>query len=843
MEEQISGIVDRITFHNPDNGWSVLKVNVYGEHEPVTVTVNQSKVFAGATMEFKGNWTNHPVYGKQFKAVDALEKKPATVGALEKYIGSGLIHGIGPAIAKRIVKHFGKETLDIFEYEIDRLTEISGISENKLEKIIKTWNDHRAIRNVMMFLQDIGISTLFAVKIYKQYGENAIEVVKNNPYKLSKDIYGIGFFSADRIALNAGLKPDSNERIIAAILHILSAGREKGHCYLVKDQIYEGVKSLLNSDFKDRIDELLTSMESSYDLRTRTITDGENETICYYNKALFYEEQIAANRVKALIKKSIKVDIDKSIKWLRNFDSKQKFPLSDEQFDSVINIVQSKVSILTGGPGCGKTTTTKALVELLKYLNKKILLAAPTGRAAQRMGEVIGREAKTIHRMLVFNPEKGGFQKGEEDQLEADFIIIDESSMLDISLTASLLRAIENDTQLLFIGDVDQLPSVGAGNVLKDLIDSKVIPCFSLTKIFRQAEESMIIKYAHGINKGVTPEIISPFQNPKVWLEKTDCLFIDAEEATQDQLKFISRSKGLLKQVLESKNQSYIAQKDKKGDIKGYKSIEKVEDSYSVSKVAEEEVKYGEENLEAFVFNIPDKFKHVQLNELLQSDRTVEELKSVMKKIHPWSSLNYGYSGSAMVIKLYNEIISKYYGKEAEIQILSPMTKGSLGTWQLNKSIQETYNPSSSDKKELTVGERIFREGDRVIQRRNNYNLNVFNGDIGKIMSIDVSEGTMEVDYSKGKSLDYVVYDKASINEIDLAYAITIHKSQGSEFDVVIIPITSQHYNMLFRNLIYTGLTRGKKLAVFVGTRFALSQSVRNVDNRQRQTMLRELVK
>ena len=837
MLEQIEGIVERITFHNSENGWSVIKVSQYNDSNLTTVIVYQAKIFAGAYFKFEGNWITHPKYGKQFKATQAIEKKPSETSALEKYIGSGLIHGIGPAIAKKIVQHFGEETLDVFENRIEELTQISGITEKKLEKIINTWQEHKEIKNVMMFLQNHGVSTLFAVKIFKEYGNKAIEIVKTNPYRLSKDIYGIGFFSADKIALNIGIAKDSKSRIEAAILHILSAGRDKGHCYLTRTQINDSVKILLGADYSAQIETYLQSMINNYDIRYVEKQTQEGVEQCYYNKGLFYEEKTVSNRLKQISEGSIKVDLNKARKTLEEFDSNQEYPLSEEQRESVLKIIESKFSILTGGPGCGKTTTTKALVYLAQSLGKKIILGAPTGRAAQRMSEVIDLQAKTIHRLLVFNPENGGFKKGEEDPLDADLIIIDEASMLDVSITASLLRAIKNNTQVLLIGDTDQLPSVGAGNILKDIIDSNKIPCVRLNKVFRQAGESLIIKYAHQINSGKYPDILSPINVPTAWNDKIDCLFIDAEEATKDQSNFIMRSKKLLKEALNKKMESLLVEKNKKDGTVQYKSIEKLKEHYQIDSVAEEQAEYSIENKEVFVFNIPEKFKHVNLDKLLQSESYTQELAGVLKSIHPWSVVNFGYTNSTMIIKLYNEIIPKYFGKDTEIQILSPMTKGSVGTIQINKNIQETYNPKSIEKNQLTIGDRIFREGDRIIQRKNNYTLEVFNGDIGYIKSIDADNFTLNVEFEKNK---LVTFDKSNIIEIDLAYAITIHKSQGSEFDVVIIPITTQHFNMLYRNLIYTGLTRAKKLAIFIGTRNALNMAIRNIDNRQRQTMLKE---
>ncbi|MFA5904035.1 MAG: AAA family ATPase, partial [Desulfobacula sp.] len=481
-------------------------------------------------------------------------------------------------------------------------------------------------------------------------------------------------------------------------------------------------------------------------------------------------------------------------------------------------IVSEKFAVLTGGPGCGKTTTTLVIVKLIEAMGLTVLLAAPTGRAAQRMMDVIGKESKTIHRLLGW--QNGKFKKDEETPLKTDFLIVDECSMLDINLTASLLKAVPRAAQVLFIGDSDQLPAVGAGNVLKDIIASKTVPCFELTQIFRQAEESLIIKYAHQINKGEMPWITSPFKNPAVWQDKIDCLFLDADEASKDQISFISRVKRFYDlKITELENN--ISKKPEGADFFEFRVQEPV-------------IPYETEIV------IPKKFEHVDLQKVCKAETRVEELFAVLKKVHPWSSLHYGLSALDVVRQLYQEWIPKYYGN-CEIQILSPMTRGSLGTVSLNKIIQEALNPFTEGKKQLKVGERVFRNGDRVIHRRNNYDLGVFNGDIGVILDINSIDLTCSVSFYPDNRI--VHYKQTDIMELDLAYAITIHKSQGSEFEAVIIPVLTQHFKMLFRNLIYTGITQAKKLAVFVGTRKALAMAVKNQDISKRQTALQELLK
>jgi exodeoxyribonuclease V alpha subunit len=510
----------------------------------------------------------------------------------------------------------------------------------------------------------------------------------------------------------------------------------------------------------------------------RTLAPAPDEPVqaCYYARSLYFDEQYVAKRIRAM-KDPVDVDTTRVRRWVGLFTKAKGLELSPEQADAVQGISGKGVSILTGGPGCGKTTATRVLVSLLEAMKRRVTLAAPTGRAAQRMGEVVGREARTIHRLLGW--ANGRFKKNQDAPLETDFLVVDECSMLDISLTASLFKALPDACQVVFIGDYDQLPSVGAGNVLKDLIESGTVACFRLTQIFRQAAQSLIIQYAHQINSGNMPWIASPFKDSSVWKKKTDCLFLDSDEATAEQLQFIRR-------------------------IRAVAAVDKAEMANDLDD--------------------PDLFEF-----------------RVREKVHPWSSLHYGLTAVDVIQKLYLEWIPRYHGRSTEIQILSPMTRGSLGTVNLNRMIQETANPPGPGKSQITVGQRVFRKGDRVIHRKNNYELNVFNGDIGVITAMDAADLTLSVAFSA--DAPPVLYRQADILELDLAYAVTIHKSQGSEFEAVIIPVMTQHFMMMFRNLIYTGITRAKKLAVFVGTRRALAMAVKNEDISKRQTALAQLLK
>lgn len=760
-------------------------------------------------MAFTGNWTMHPKFGRQFKARTAVELKPATAGALEKYLGSGLIKGVGPKIAKRIVRHFGDRTLEVFEEEIDQLVDVPGIAEKKLATIKTAWTEHRAIRDVMMFLQSHGISTLFAVRIFRQYGDCAIALVQENPYRLAQDFYGIGFFTADRVALSIGFAPDADLRIKAAIRHVLSAAREQGHCYLNREQIAAQAGELLNLPLVDTVGDHLEAMRQDDQLRVRMLPAPQTaeSVACYYAKSLYYDEEYVAKRLSGAIG-SRGVDAAQVSAWVHRSTERQGMALSAEQAEAVCAVVDQRCSILTGGPGCGKTTTTKVIVSLLEAMHCRVTLTAPTGRAAQRMAEVIGREAKTIHRLLEF--QGSGFKRCEDNPLQTDFLIVDETSMLDITLTAALLKAVAPATGLLFIGDADQLPSVGAGNVLRDLIGSNCLPCYRLTTIFRQARESTIIGAAHQINRGEMPKLESPFRSPEVWKEK-DCFFIDSAEATKQQIHFVNRVK------------------------QHYGSVEEREALFAQTPYAPQLPEEGA----AYEFTVPEQFRHVDLSTLVAADSAASELLVLARKTHPWSSLYYGLTALDVVHKLYAEWIPKYFS-EAEIQVLTPMIRGSLGAANLNTMLQRHVNPPGANKAELAVGERVFRTGDRVIHRRNNYELNVFNGDIGVIGAINNTDLSLEVTFFPERRR--VTYNRDQIAELDLAYAITIHKSQGSEFDAVIIPVLSQHFRMLFRNLLYTGLTRGKKLVVLVGSRQALAMAVRNQDTSRRQTALSQLL-
>lgn len=817
--DNIVGIVERVTYHNQQNGWSVIKIkpiksnsHLLDNEQLITVTLHRVSVHAGATMKFEGSWVEHPDYGTQFKALKATEEKPADIASLERYLGSGMLKGIGPVTAKKIVRKFGINTLEIFENNIEKLKEIKGITEKKLKEIKESWQKQRSIKDLMLFLHDHGISPLLVTKIFKTYGERSLKIVKENPYKLARDVVGIGFFTADTLAKKLGLDPQSSTRYRAGINHVLFSARDEGHCYLLKDQIITSLKLLLFKENESEFQEIVFERELQEMLEQKQFIKIRNDgNDCYFAHGLNNDESFVAAKILSLMHNNVSLNEQTIINWLTRFISLEKIKLSQEQQDAVLGILQSKVSILTGGPGCGKTTTTKAIVKALQFLKYQVVLCAPTGRAAQRMSEVIGINAQTIHRLLGFDPSSNGFLHNESNQILGDFFIIDESSMLDISLVSSLLQAVPEQAKVLFIGDIDQLPAVGPGNVLKDIIASKVIPVFRLSKIFRQENESSIITTAHSVNQGLIPPIASPFEFPSLWQNKTQSMFIDCEEITQEQVRFIQRAKGHFPLWKSLSNLS-----------------EAVNDDLTKEDLFKEKL------------NFPEKWQYVSMENLMSSKNEAEEVKAMLKKIHPFSAIHYGMTAQQMILRLIIEIIPKYYGTGIEVQLLSPMHKGSLGTSQLNQMIQQNTNANYVKGEFLQVGQRIFTLGDRVIHKKNNYDLDVFNGDIGKIIELNNEENFLKVEYISGNFKKIVHYEKESLLELELAYAISIHKSQGSEFDIVIIPLSTQHFTLLNRNLIYTALTRAKKLVIFIGSRKALSLAIKNTKQNVRQTLLKQ---
>ena len=717
----LTGVIERITFHSEESGYTVARLNTGNVKQLITVVGSFANIQAGQTLQLQGTWTEHPQYGSQFQVVKYQETKPATLTGIEKYLGSGLIKGVGPVTAKRIVKHFGLDTLDIIENQIHRLSEVPGIAKKRIAMIQSTWNEQKSIKEVMIFLQGHGVSTTYAVKIYKQYGDNAIATVTTNPYQLAIDIFGIGFLTADKIAVNVGVSPWSKFRYRAGILHVLDKASEDGHCYLPENQIIPFTLELLTTDEHEAEENAIASILREMVTEQQLVRELDDE-ILYYKPSFFYSEQHLAKLLRKKLETNIDVDGDRVRNWINRFTASNQIQLSPQQYIAVETAAREKVMILTGGPGTGKTFVTRTIVTLWKAMGKKIACAAPTGRAAKRLSEMTGIEAKTLHRLLEFDPSKMGFKRDLDNPLRCDAIVVDESSMVDLFMAHSLLKAIPKDCLLLMVGDIDQLPSVGPGNVLRDSIASEKIPVVRLTQVFRQAAESAIVRTAHQINNGQIPKL-----EPVSMKATSDCLW---------------HSGGT------------------------------------------------------------------------EAEHGVQTICDLIEHYIPKAGFN----------------------PATDVQVLCPMTRGLVGTRNLNKVLQQLINPPAEHKEELVRGDSILRTGDRVMQLKNDYNKEVFNGDLGIVRAIDKTEKEVTIDFD-GRD---VTYDYADLNEITLAWATSIHKSQGSEYPVVILPLYTQHYIMLSRNLFYTGLTRSKKLALIVGSEKAIAIAVKQVKQQQRYTRLKK---
>jgi len=734
-------VIERVTFHNTENGYSVVKVTPTetkskAKGDVITVLGSFSNPVVGESLRCHGQWIKHPQYGAQFKLERYETLRPATAVAIEKYLGSGMVKGIGPVMAKRIVDKFGDQALDIIETSPEKLARVSGLGEKRIVMIKAAWDEQREVRAIMLFLQGHGVSPTYAVKIYRTYKERSIEVVEKNPYQLASDIWGIGFKSADKIAQNVGISPDAPERLEAGLIYVLNQEMEGGgHCYLPENELIKKACEILlpkvapeGDEPADKesalrataIENALQSLVERELLIAETIELLGIRDTAVYTPSIHTTEKAVADRINTLLTSPWRSrpkpsEIDAVVETITGYDT-----LSDEQQQAVRRALSEPILVLTGGPGTGKTTTTRAIVAAFEKLGKRLQLASPTGRAAKRAAEVTGKEAKTIHRMLAFDPEKKGFKHGPGEPLELDVLVIDESSMLDLMLTHHTLRAVPDGAQVLFVGDVDQLPSVGPGNVLADLINSGRVPVARLTQVFRQAAASKIITNAHEINRGRMPDLLPP---AAIRTEGADCVFVEAEEP----------------------------------------------------------------------------------------EEAIEKLKGVVAVSLP-----------------------KLGFRREDITVLAPMQRSTLGARNINDVLQSVLNPPRPDKAELTRGPLTFRVGDRVMQRRNNYDKNVFNGDVGSIMAIDKENQTVAITYPE----QTVEYDFADMDELGHASCVTIHKSQGSEYPACIMIIHTQHYMMLQRNLIYTALTRAKKLAVFVGSKRAIQMAVRNRNTVPRNTRL-----
>ena len=722
MLTQLSGQIEKITYTNEENGFTIALVKVEAQKDPVTVVGNLMAPTPGEILEMQGHWANHPKFGKQFKVVQFKTKVPATINGIQKYLGSGLIKGLGPVMAGRIVDQFGQKTLDIIENEIERLAEVRGIAEKSIAKIAKAWEAQKEIRDVMIFLQSHGVSSAYATKIFKRYGDRSIAVVQQNPYRLATDIYGIGFLKADSIAKELGFEDDCRPRVEAGVLYKLQQLAEEGHVYFPYESLVEQCREILGVA-PEPVSRAITSLAADRQVIIEDINDGSDE-FRINNKAVYLAqfhqcETGISNRLKALLSapKSIRrIDSARAIEWVQQ---RLSFQPAENQQKAIRCALENKVMVLTGGPGTGKTTIVKAILKILSKLQINMSLAAPTGRAAKRMSEMTGHEAKTIHRLLEYSIHKHEFLRNDRNRLDCDLLIVDEASMIDTVLMYHLLKAVPATATCIFVGDVNQLPSVGAGNVLKDMIGSGAIPVIELNEIFRQAKASRIVVNAHKINEGELPAL-SPVE------------------------------------VFDPNNDFYFILQDD-----------------------------------------PDKVLEI-------------------------------------ILELASRRIPRRFGFDPldDIQVLTPMHKGVVGATNLNHRLQEVLNPANS---EVMFGDRTFRINDKVMQTRNNYDKEVFNGDIGRIAAIDSGQRRLTTIFDSRE----VVYDFSELDELVLAYAVSVHKSQGSEYPVVIFPILTQHYILLQRNLIYTAVTRGRKLVIMVGSPRALAIGVNNSQTQQRFTRLR----
>ena len=716
--DALEGVIERITFHNEDNGYTVARLLPPNARDVITILGNFTNPVVGESLLCHGTWINHAQWGKQMQVARYEVVRPATAFAIEKYLGSGMVKGVGPVTAKRIVAKFGADSLDIIEQHPRKLLAVPGLGEKTLAKITQAWKDQREVRNIMLFLQSHGVSPAYAVKIYKQYGGQAIEIVERNPYQLASDIWGIGFKSADKIARAIGIAEDDPRRIEAGVVYVLNEAVDTGgNAFLTQTELEDKANEILGVG---DVASAMTALAQSGRVISETKTLMGVEETAIYTPSLHKTEIGLADKLNALIASPPPAPANK--KWLTDLMDGHEFPLSDEQRDAVQTALTSRFSVLTGGPGVGKTATTNVIVAAFEAQQKDVLLASPTGRAAKRMTEVTGREAKTVHRLLEFNPEGGGFKRGEDLPLECDVLIVDESSMLDMVLTYSLLKAIPREAQVLFVGDVDQLPSVGPGNVLRDLIDSGAVPVARLTQVFRQAAESLIITNAHAINAGRMPQLPPPSAG-------RDCAWLNADEA--------------------------------------------------------EEV----------------------------ADKVVAVVARSLPKR--------GYA-------------------PGDIQVLTPMQRGSAGATHLNTRLQETLNPARPGVDEIQRGPRLFRVGDRVMQVRNNYDKFVYNGDIGAVLAVNHEDEILTVGFPDVKGTTEVLYEFSDLDELTLAFCTSIHKSQGSEYPAIVLALHTQHYMLLQRNLLYTGLTRARKFACLIGPQRAIAMAVKKQSDIGRHTRLKE---
>jgi exodeoxyribonuclease V alpha subunit len=712
--EVLAGPVERVTFHNPDNGFCVLRVKARGHRELVTVVGHAASVSAGEWLTATGAWFNDRQHGPQFKARFLRTSAPTTVEGIERYLASGMIRGIGPVYARKLVAAFREAVFDVIEGTPERLREVPGIGPKRAERIIRAWADQKVIREIMVFLHGHGVGTSRAVRIFKTYGVDAVQVMSENPYRLARDIRGIGFKTADAIAMRLGIEATAMIRIRAGISHALSEAMDEGHCGLPEEELRGLAAELLG------VAPELVETALALELADGTVVaDMVGDRRCVFLAGLHAAERGIAARLRTLAAGTPpwgEIDNTRAIPWA---EARIGLTLADSQRQAVATALRSRLLVITGGPGVGKTTIMRAILAILAAKGVRVLLAAPTGRAAKRLSETTGMEARTIHRLLETDPRTGGFRRGEKHPLEGDLLVV-ETSMVDVPLMHALLKALPARAALLMVGDVDQLPSVGPGQVLADVIASGAVPTVRLSEIFRQAASSRIIVNAHRINAGRMPELVRA--GPE-----SDFHFVEAAD--------------------------------------------------------------------------PE-------------------------------------TAAERIVSLVKERIPRRFGMDPirDVQVLCPMQRGGAGARALNLALQAALNPSSEPRVERFGW--VFAPGDKVMQLDNDYEREVFNGDVGLVAGVDPDQGEVTVTFD-GRE---VVYGFGELDALAPAYAVTIHKSQGSEYPAVVIPVLTQHYTMLRRNLLYTGVTRGKRLVVLVGQRRALAIAVRDQAGNRRWTRLRELL-
>jgi exodeoxyribonuclease V alpha subunit len=717
QKSKIRGILEKIIFKNSETGFMVGKVRLE-DNNLVTIVGNAFELQCGEKIEVTGKWILNRNYGQQFEIESIKTAEPATAVGIKNYLGSGLIKGIGPVMANRIVSHFKLDTLKILDEEPERLNEIDGIGKKRINLIFKSWKKHKNIREVMIFLQSYGISNTYATKIYNNYGDNSINVIKVNPYRLSEDIFGIGFKTADKIALKTGIEKDSLFRIKAGIIHLLKSAEDDGHCYLPYEEFIEIAEDFLCTEL-GKITDALSKLEGEG--RIIIVKDDISKV---YLASIYNAEKYVSEKILAILSHEMEPKIRGSKKdgiydLINNLAAKERIILDDIQMKAIEKAVTEKILVITGSPGTGKSTILNFVIKIFEKENKSVLLGAPTGRASKRLYEATGKEAKTIHRLLNYNPKLNKFIKNEKNPIDADMVIIDEASMLDIRLMRNLLLAIKPQTGVIFVGDVDQLPAVGPGNVLSEIIGSDIVPVIELQKIYRQEGESLIIYNAHKVRDGQFPYIGKPKNNDFFFIEK----------------------------------------------------------------------------------NEPEEVVDLILNLLTQR-----------------------------IPKSFN------YNPLYDVQVIVPTNKGIVGVNNLNSRIQDILNFNSQ---KVLRGSVQYRLNDKVMQLKNNYGKDVYNGDIGFISGIDMEMEEITVNFD-GRNVDYSFFE---LDELSLSYAISIHKSQGSEFKCVIIPLLTSHYMLLQRNLLYTAITRAKELAVIVGSKKAIGMAVNRNIVEKRYTSLKGLLR